>query len=275
MKSGSAYLSKIKVVFLIDLDGVLVKDKKLNPFEDTKDFVTFLRKEGIPFKILSNNSTRPPKVLVYDLKSKGIDIEEWEFISPLRILPNYLRSIQTKRCLVIGTPLLKGFLEEEGFEVLNSYEVDTVVIGQDRELSFEKLKLAVSAVHLKDARIVPVNLSRIVKDDDGLYFLGSGSVAFSIAHACNYKGELPNLGKPSKEFIEYALKDMPKDEVYLVSDDIYTDLMGAKKLGLKTVFLTTGKYSIQEIEKSGFSPDHTFHSLTELMGFISTIIPTL
>ncbi len=271
MSCGLAYHSKSKVAFLIDLDGVLVKDKKLNLFEDTQKFLNFLRVEKVPFRILSNNSTRAPKRIVDDLKARGLDIKDEEFISPLRMLPDYLRAIGIKKCLVIGTPTLKEFLNECGFEVLNSYKVDAVIIGQDRELNFEKLKLAVSAVHLNGSKIIPVNLSRIVKDDDGLYFLGSGSVALSIAHACNYKEDIPNLGKPSREFIEYALRDMPKDEVYIVSDDIYTDLLGASKLGLKTIFLTTGKYSEREIEKSGFNPDYTFHSLTQLIDFISEI----
>lgn len=270
--SGSAYHSRSKAFFLIDLDGVLVKDKKLTLFDDTKAFLSFLRIKGIPFKILSNNSTRPPERIVKDLNSKGLQIKEEDFISPLKMLPDYLRSKGVKRCLVIGTPMLMEFLEREGFEVLKSHHVEAVVIGQDRELNFEKLKLAVSAVHLNGAKIVPVNLSRIVKDDDGMYFLGSGSVALSIAHACNYGEEIPNLGKPSKEFIEYALKGTTADEVYIVSDDIYTDLMGAESLGLKTVFLTTGKYSMEELQRSGFTPHHVFHTLTQLMEFMQRLV---
>ncbi|MCS7171493.1 MAG: HAD hydrolase-like protein [Aquificaceae bacterium] len=167
--------------------------------------------------------------------------------------------------LFIGTPAVEEYLKSLGFEVVQDYRVDGVVIGQDRNLTFEKLKLATSAVFLNRAQIIPLNLSRIVKDDDGLYFLGAGSIALAIAHACNYEGELPNLGKPSKEFMDSAIEGLDGGEVHLVSDDIYTDLIGAEKLGIKTIFMTTGKYREEELKKISFKPDFVFHSLSELL----------
>ncbi|SHK48376.1 HAD-IIA family hydrolase [Thermocrinis minervae] len=255
----------MRVFLLVDLDGVLVKDKKLNPFEDAPDFLNFLRKKGLPFRILSNNSTRSPRALVDELKNKGLDISYEEFLSPIAVLPEHLRKLGAKRIFLMGSKQVRDYLSEVGFEVLDDYKVDAVVIAQDREIDFRKIKMATSAIFLSGAKLVPVNQSRIVKDDDGLYFPGSGSVAQMLAHACNYKEAIPNLGKPSKEFIDLALGGTKPEEVWLISDDVYTDLMGAKSLGLKTVFLTTGKYSRDELEKANFTPDYTFDSLTDLM----------
>ncbi|AAC07066.1 HAD-IIA family hydrolase [Aquifex aeolicus] len=161
--------------------------------------------------------------------------------------------------------MLKDFLKEQGFEVRENHEVDAVIIGQDKEIEFKKIKNATSAVFLKGAKIIPVNLSKIVKDSDGLYFPGSGSYAYMFKHATNYEGEIPNLGKPSKEFINLALEGLPREKVFLISDDIYTDLMGAKELGIGTIFMTTGKYKQEELKKANFKPDYVFHSLKELM----------
>ena len=261
-----------ELFLLLDMDGVLVKDKALNPFQDTLFFIEGLRKRNIPFRVVSNNSTKPPKKILNELKEKGIVLEEEEFLSPLLVLVGYLRSLAIKRIFFIGMPAVKEFLQEEGFEISEDYNVDAVVIGQDRNIDFRKLKLATSAVFLKDALIIPINLSRIVKDDDGLYFPGAGSVAFAIAHACNYKREIPNLGKPSREFISLALKGYEGATVYMVSDDIYTDLIGAKELGLKTVFMTTGKYNTQELQRAGFEPDLTFDSLTDLLYYLDKAV---
>ncbi len=254
---------------LIDLDGVLVKDKELNPFPDASEFIEFLRDNNIPFKIVSNNSTRSPSKLREDLNSKGIPIREGEIITPVGVLPQYLRERKINKIFVMGTNMLGDYLKDEGFEVVRDYRVDGVVIGQDKGMSFEKFKIATSAVFLEKATIIPVNLSRIVKDSDGLYFPGAGSVAKMIAEATNYKEELPNLGKPSRDFVRMALKGLPEEEVYLISDDIYTDLMGARDMGLKTIFMTTGKYKKDELEKSGFIPDFVFNSLYELKAKIS------
>lgn len=257
-----------KILLLLDLDGVLVRDKALNPFEDSRDFLRSLRELGIPFRIVSNNSTRPPQRLIRDLREKGIELEDGELVSPLSLLGEYLKRHGVKRVFLLGMPAVEEYLRVLGFEVVDDHAVDAVVVGQDRALDFRKLKIATSAVFLKGARLIPINLSRVVRDDDGLYFPGPGSVALAIAHACNHHGSLPNLGKPSEEFIRYALEGLRGDEVYLVSDDIYTDLMGAGALGIRTVFMTTGKYKKEELLKADFKPDLVSDSLTQLLDYL-------
>lgn len=257
---------------LLDMDGVLVKDKALNPFPETADLLAFLRKKHVPFRVVSNNSTKPTDIIVRRLKEKGINISEEEFISPVGILKDYLIRGNLTKLFFIGTEDLKEYLKHSGFELRSDHKVQAVVIGQDRNINFEKIKIATSAIFLSNAKIVPINLSRIVKDDDGLYFPGAGSVARMLSHACNYNEAIPNLGKPSKDFIEFALLGLKGDETYLVSDDIYTDLIGAKSLGIKTVFMTTGKYRRQELEKAGFQPDLVFDHLKEFMSFLETSI---
>ena len=252
------------ITLLIDMDGVLTRDKEFTPFEYAPSFIKNLKERGIPFRIVSNNSTRSPDLIVHKLRTKGFEIKREDFISPVAVLPDYLREKGIKRIFVIGTQMLKSFLSEQGFEVREDHEVEAVVVGQDKEIDFWRIKTAVSAVFLNKARIIPVNLSRIVRDSDGLYFPGAGSISRMIAYTTGYEEELPNLGKPSPQFIELALRGLPSEEVYLISDDIYTDLMGAKELGIRTVFMTTGKYREEELEKANFMPDYIFHDLKEL-----------
>ncbi len=254
----------MEFTLLLDMDGVLTKNKEFEPFEDAPPFIEFLKEKGVPFRIVSNNSTRPPEEILRILRERGFNLEEGDIITPLVILPEYLRALEVKKVFVIGTRELTDYLAQEGFEILYDHSVEAVVIGQDKEIDFFKIKTATSAVFLRKAKIVPVNLSRVVKDSDGLYFPGSGSTAHYIAYATNYEGEIPNLGKPSKRFIEEALKDLPSERVFLVSDDIYTDLKGTREIGLRSIFMTTGKYGAQEIERAGFKPDYVFGSLSEL-----------
>ncbi|WP_333783985.1 HAD-IIA family hydrolase [Thermocrinis sp.] len=255
-------------VFLIDLDGVLVGDKKLNPLDGSKEFLKKLESEQIPFRVVSNNSTRPPSELVRLLNEKGLRIKEENLLTPLKILPMYLKSVGVQSLLLIGMESVERYLKEEGFEVVKDHRVQAVVVAQDRNLDFQKLKLAVSAVFLEGAKIIPVNLSRIVKDDDGLYFPGAGSIAQMLKHATNYQEDIPNLGKPSEEFLSYALQGLERGEVYLISDDIYTDLIGAKAMGIKTVFMTTGKYKREELKRANFEPEYSFDSLKELISVL-------
>ncbi len=246
------------------MDGVLTQDKEFSPFPHAVKFIRNLKEKSVPFRIVSNNSTRSPELIVHKLRVKGFEIGREDFISPVAVLPDYLRSQGLNSLFVIGTQMLKGFLEDQGFEIREDHLVDAVVVAQDKEIDFVKLKTAVSAVFLKGAMLVPVNLTRIVRDSDRLYFPGAGSVARLIKETAGYEEDLPNLGKPSPEFIKKALEGLPQGEVYLVSDDIYTDLMRAPETGLKTIFMTTGKYGEEEINKAKFKPDYIFHSLEEL-----------
>ena len=250
--------------FLIDMDGVLTKDKEFTPFEGAPEFIKRLKDLNIPFRIVSNNSTRSPNLIVDKLREKGFPLDYPDFISPVAILPEYLKRRGIKSVFVIGTSMLADFLREQGFDVREDHKVDAVVIGQDKEIDFKKIKTATSAVFLNGSKIVPVNRSRIVKDSDGLYFPGAGSVAECLVKATGYEEDLPNLGKPAKDFIDLALEGLPREEVYLISDDPYTDLMGAKDLGIKTVFMTTGKYPREELSKMDFKPDYVFDSLEDL-----------
>ena len=252
------------LTLLIDMDGVLTRDKEFTPFDYAPAFIRHLKERGIPFRIVSNNSTRPPRLIVDRLRERGFDLAYEDFVSPVGVLPDYLRERKLESLFVIGTSALREFLAEAGFQVREDHRVSAVVVGQDKELDFAKIKTAVSAVFLEGARIVPVNLSRIVRDSDGLYFPGAGSLSRMIAHTTGYQEELPNLGKPSPQFIDLALKGLPREKVFLISDDIYTDLMGARELGIGTIFMTTGKYPEEELRKANFSPDYTFHSLEEL-----------
>ncbi len=253
---------------LIDLDGVLVKDKEFNLFEDTLSFFDFIKDKD--FIILSNNSTRSPSDIANILREKGLDTEEGKLLTPLVMLPEYLKEQDTKSAFVIGTNMLKTYVSKF-VEVKDGIDVDAVVIGQDKNLNFDKIKKGISAVFLKKAKIIPINHSKIVKDSDGLYFQGSGSLAFMIAHATDYKEDIPNLGKPSKLFLSKALKDEDYKNAIIISDDFYTDLMGSKILGLKTIFITTGKYKKEDLEKSDFLPDFIVNSLKELEGLLSKL----
>jgi len=104
------------LTLLIDMDGVLTKDKEFTPFDYAPSFIRHLKERGIPFRIVSNNSTRPPSLLVDRLREKGFDLSYEDLISPVGILPEYLRARGFRRLFVIGTEALREFLRESGFE---------------------------------------------------------------------------------------------------------------------------------------------------------------
>ena len=254
---------------IIDLDGVLTKDKALTPFEYASDFIDYLKEKNIKFKIATNNSLYSPDELVKGLNKNGINIDINQLITPLVVIPEYLNEKNLKKLFVIGSEELKNFLKGKGFDIKNTVDVDAVVIGQDKEFNFEKMKIATTSIKEKNAEILALNKNLITKDDDGLVFPGVGSVAHMFAYAT--KREFIHFGKNSESYNQKLLdyfKDIPLNKVAILSDDLFTDLQPFKQLGLFTIFITTGKYKREDITPD-FKPDLIVNSLTEVMKFLN------
>ena len=254
---------------IIDLDGVLTKDKALTPFEDAKDFIQFLRNKGIKFKIATNNSLYSPQNLVKRLNERGIEIKEDEIITPLYVAPRYMKEKGLKNIFVIGSEELENYIKESGFNVKKSIDVDAILIGQDKNFNFEKMKVGTTAVKENKAEILALNGNLITKDDDGLVFPGVGAVANMFAYAT--KSNWLHFGKNSPEYNKQLFayfEGIDKNEMVILSDDLFTDLKPMKELGLKTIFITTGKYKISDITEDS-KPDLVVNSLTELIERLS------
>ena len=263
-------MGKKDIALLLDLDGVLVKDKKLNPFPDTLPFLEFLRKEGIPFRVVSNNSRIPPRELKEKLAQRGIELGDDELLTALMVAPRYLRRF--KSVYPFCEEAVKEYLKREGVNIVDDHNAEAVFVGQNHSVDFGQVKKATSALKLSGAKLVAVNMNKLAKDSDGLYYPATGSWVEMFATATDYpKGEIVSLGKPSEEFFKTALKGFEGKEVLFASDDFYTDLIPAERFGIKTVFMTTGKYTEEDLKRAGYKPYAVAHSLTELAELLKAL----
>ncbi len=257
--------------FLIDLDGVLVKNKNMEIFEDSPLFVDYLHEKNIPFKIATNNSRTPPSEIADKLSSQGLNVSEEDIVSPLSILPSQLKSENIKSVFVIGEKPLIQFLTNLDFVIKNDPDVEAVLIGQDKTLNFEKIKIATTALKRFNAKLFALNNNLLSQDSDGLLFPGVGSVAKMFKDATNCCETFPHFGKMSDIYNQYIFsyfKEIPKNKLAIISDDLYIDLKGYKQLGLKTIFMTTGKYTVSDIVSKDLEPDFIFDNLTKLKEFL-------
>ena len=249
---------------IIDLDGVITKDKNLNIFDEAPEFIKFLMEKGIKFCIATNNSMYTPEQIIDILKKQNVFLKEDEILTPLVVLPDYLEKEKIKDLFVIGNENLKNFLKDKGFIIKEDHHVGAVIVGIDKNITFEKLKIAVSALKLNNAKVLSLNANLIVKDDDNLYFPGVGCIGQMIA--CSTKKEWNHLGKNSAPYNELLLakfKNISPNQIAVLSDDIFTDLIPFSKLGIKTIFITTGKYKLEDLPDN-FKPDIIANSLKEV-----------
>jgi 4-nitrophenyl phosphatase len=253
--------------FLIDLDGVLTKDENFSPLEGAVEFIDFLKKGKVPFVIATSNSRYPPEEIVKKLQKNGFNVDVDNIVTPLTVAPDVLQREKIKSLFVIGSDNLKRYMEGRGFKVTDSPVVDGVLVGLDKNFNFMKMKIGTTALKVYGAKLYALNKNIISKDDDGLLFPGVGTVAKMFSTACRCNEDFKHFGKMGEEYnkVVFEKLSVEKDSTAMISDDIFVDLEGYKSLGLKTIFVTTGKYGLKDLEKSK-SVDIVVNNLMEIAG---------
>ena len=258
--------------FLIDLDGVLTKDENFSPINGAIEFISYLKKENIPFVIATSNSRYPPEEIVKKMQKHGFEIDSSDIVSPLVVAPEVLKKEDMKTLFILGSDAVKKFFVEKSFKVIDDYHVDAVLVGLDKSLNFQKIKIVTTALKREKAKLYALNKNIISKDDDGLLFPGVGTVAKMFATACQCNENFKHFGKGGEEYNKVIFEKIgiEPENLSIISDDIFVDLGGYQKLGLKTIFVTTGKYTVEDIPED-IKIDLVVNSLTELIGRIEFI----
>jgi 4-nitrophenyl phosphatase len=233
--------------YLIDIEGTIVKDKSYVPIPGAVEWVENLKSKGKKFAFVSNNTTHKPKDLLSVLWKIGFELDQQNLYSCMGMTLDWLKSENISNCFVIGSSGLKKYLKENGIRVHNGERIQAVVIGLDEKLNYNKLKLATSALVNNNAHLVALHANKIFKDKDGEIAPSVGAVVKALEYASGKKAVV--MGKPSEMFYEKVLKkfETPAQNSLMISDDPLSDLVGAKKLGMKTAFVLSGKYKSKEI----------------------------
>jgi HAD superfamily hydrolase (TIGR01458 family) len=78
------------------------------------------------------------------------------------------------------------------------------------------------------------------------------------------------LGKPTPAYFQAACDalDADPDRTWMIGDDLETDVLGAQRLGMRTVLVRTGKFRPDTVERSGAQPDGIVSSLAHLPAWL-------
>ena len=247
---------------MFDLEGTLVKGKGFSPLPGAVRAL----EQCSPNVIVTNNTTHAPGALLRRLREAGLPVEEKGLLTPMVLLPTYLRRRGCQVVLSIGSGALSSLLREHGFVVREEGSVDAVVVGLHTALEYTALRRATRAL-LGGASLVALHRNRLFQDRDGGPSPSAGATVAFLEHAAGAVAEL--LGKPSRPFFELALEQLGArpEECCVVGDDPFTEVEGAKALGMRAVFVLTGKYpSTNVLDRLPASrrPDLVVASLDEL-----------
>ncbi len=250
--------------FILDMDGTLYHGK--HPIPHAAEFVRHLRDRRLPFLLMTNNSSKTPAQVADHLRETGIAAGEEEIFTSAQAAAQYLSERRKNgRVYAIGETGLLDALRAAGF-TLTDEGPDYVVQGIDREFNYGKLAAAVRAI-LDGARFVMTNPDHLLPSD-GLLNPGAGSLGAAIQTAS--AAEPVVIGKPSPIIMNYALEKLgglPPQDVWVIGDNIRTDIGGGQAAGCRTALVLTGLATADNVElhiaESGIQPDAVCKDLAE------------
>jgi HAD superfamily hydrolase (TIGR01458 family) len=254
---------------LLDVEGTLVGDKRYQAIEGAVAFVRAVRRLGLPVRLITNNTTDSRLTLVEKLSRAGFDFTLDELHTCIAAAVTRLRSLKARRCLVLGSAALKQMFADEGFAVADDSNVDAVVVGLDTGLTYDRLRLACDAVDRRGATLLALHRNRTYPDAQGRASPSVGAIVEAVRYATMVEPLV--IGKPSADYFRQALDDLgvPAGSVMVVSDDPFSDLAGAKRLGMLAAFVLSGKYPdarvLERIDEAQ-RPDVTVPTIGDLLG---------
>ena len=137
---------------------------------------------------------------------------------------------------VLGGDGLATAVAERGVRLSDDWnEVDTVVVGLDPALTYERLSIAVLAVG-RGARFVASNHDPTYPTPEGLR-PGAGAIVAAVRHAT---GVAPEFAGKQHRPIRALLASKTEGEVWIVGDRDDTDLAMGRAEGWKTALVATG-----------------------------------
>jgi 4-nitrophenyl phosphatase len=242
---------------MIDLDGVVYMGHE--PIAGAAGFLGEARRRGLPFLLVTNNSTTSPELVAQRLSGMHIDVEPHEILTSAQAAVAYVRahSEGKTRVRVIGEAGLRQAAEAEGLEVFEDGEahVDWVVAGLDRAFDYHKLTAATRDI-LGGARFVATNADALLPVEGGNVLPGAGSIVGAIQIATAVDPIV--VGKPEPGLFEHGLRrlgDMQPGEVAMIGDRLDTDVVGARRAGLRSVLVLSGVTTAQHVAESTIEAD--------------------
>jgi 4-nitrophenyl phosphatase len=256
-------MTGIRKGFIIDLDGTLYRGGLRLPY--AVEFVQAIRDNGFPLLFMTNNSTRRPEEVSHHLQEMGIQAYPHEVFTTSQATVRYLDEQQKgNRVFCMGERGLTSILTDAGYMLIEE-DADYVVQGLDREFTYAKLLTAVTLIRSGAQSILTNPDVRLPSD---ITFLpGAGSIAAAIRTASDQEPII--IGKPSVIMMNYALERMQLTgpEVWMVGDNVRTDIAAGKAAGCPTALILTGvsgidDYAIHQMEL-GIDADYIFSTLEE------------
>lgn len=246
-------VTRYKAVFF-DAYGVLKNHKGILPgIEKTFEF---LESHNIDYYIVTNDASRSPQSLAYAYQIQGLaHIDTSKIISSGMLAHDWLRlKVKSGRVAYLGTWRSAHYIEILGLETVPISKLDLDDIDDIRCLvflddeGFDWNNDINRAINLLREKNIPV----IVANTDQSYPLNRTDIAVAVGGISDLVERtlgkyFIRFGKPDAQMFMYGYdracknqSSLKVDEILMVGDTLFTDIIGGNKFGMDTVLVLTG-----------------------------------
>ncbi|MCK1202482.1 TIGR01457 family HAD-type hydrolase [Streptococcus uberis] len=246
--------------YLIDLDGTIYKGRERIPAGER--FIQRLQEQEIPYLLVTNNTTRTPK-MVQDMLAQQFNIQtplETIYTATMATV-DYMKDMNRgQTAYVIGETGLKSAISEAGY-IEDKENPAYVVVGLDSQVTYDMLATATLAI-AKGALFIGTNPDLNIPTERGL-MPGAGSLVALLEAATRVKPVF--IGKPNAIIMNKALDilQVKRSEAIMVGDNYLTDIMAGIQNDIASLLVTTGFTKAEEVPNLPIQPDYVVASLDE------------
>ena len=250
--------------FLIDLDGVVYTGGK--PVPGAQGTLSWLSREGYPFRFVSNTTRRSRQGISRRLAEMNLDIRPDTILTPAIAAASLIRRRNISRIFLLSTGDVQVDFEQAG--LVNSWDdAEIVVIGDAGEnFTYTAMNQAFRLIN-RGVSFLALEKDRSWMDTGGLS-LSAGPYVAALEYATGRTAEL--VGKPSPVFFQLALDSMgiPARKCAMIGDDAWSDIRGAMDMGMAGFLVRTGKFRQENLTLLTKPPTALLPSLADLPAFL-------
>ena len=245
------------------------------------DGVVYLPGAGIPgagaalaeiagrgYRVLfaTNNSSRHARDVAARIReTTGFDADPGRVVTSAHAAASLAGPSDTP-AFVLGESGLAATLADHGIAVTaDPRQARSVFVGLDRDLTYERLRDAVTAV-LAGARLIATNDDATLPTAEGPW-PGAGTMVAAVERASGRRAEV--AGKPHRAMQAAVASRLGPGPTWMVGDRLETDIAFGNAAGWETVLVLTGIARAGDARPGDPVPEHVVPSIAA----VPTLLP--
>jgi phosphoglycolate/pyridoxal phosphate phosphatase family enzyme len=250
--------------YCFDLDGTIFIGDRLLP--GVLDTILALRQRGKKVMFLTNTSVHTRQDCQRRLARLELECQVDEIMTATYVSGMYFQEHAPNAVIfMVGEAAMKEELRQFAVRMTeNPLEATHVLVGMDRQFTYDKLHGAAKAIR-NGAKLIAANPDTCCPVVDDV-IPDTGALVKALEAAGQSQLDVV-IGKPSAYYAAKSIQQLglKSERCLMVGDRLETDILLGLNNGMKTALVLTGIASREDIDNMQIYPDYVISTLGEMV----------